>query len=140
MHNLRQGLLRIASELPPGDETRREILSALKVSGKDPHMEARAVVGQGLREINRKLDQVLKKLAARFKSELLEVDLKRSWVNWELHGSDGVRVEWGIYFTDKDPMIRSKRDIELLLQEKFDIWGSVRAHGPDQWEMQFGDY
>jgi len=152
--HLRRSLLRLASDLPVGDSTRREILRAVQApqersSGHEKRAEwdfqgkAWGVLNALHGQFEAKVDAAFKKLLDQLEKRLLRLDLvmdrRGTYLGWHPH-HEGPRVEGVLKFVDKrDHGVRGRDELRELLEQVGLYLSNPKQDGRGVWSVGFGE-
>jgi hypothetical protein len=106
-----------------------------KTAGGGTYDRVRGQVSKKINEIRSTLQKEEKRVIAAMTKLGLKVNERASYIDYEMHGSDGLRI--GGVFKFEDPHARSKHQLESLLEEIFD-YPYISSRG-SEWVMHFGD-
>lgn len=143
MSNLRSEAIHLASTLPKGDKTRRDLLAAIKRGGFD----LGDAIFQAIHQIDSKRRETLQKTFARLidrlERELLKhefvIDRRKTYIQDYYH-HEGTRFEGKVVFVDKrDHLPRSKDEVEAILKKAVGIYGYPTMADPGVWSVHIGE-
>lgn len=135
MSDLKKQLIKLGSTNP---ELRSHIRPLLqRVASKDAYTTSRNLIKKGLNDIERDLSKEKKKLVGSLQKLGLNVNEGQSYITYEVHGSDGLRVYGSALFSDSQG--RDRYALEDSIEQSGVLeYFSLKALGKG-WQLTFGD-
>jgi len=135
MLDLKSQLIKLGSTNP---ELRPHIRPLLqRVASKDAYTTSRNLIEKGLNAIERDLSKEKKKLVTSLQKLGLNVNEGQSFITYEIHGSDGLRVYGSALFSDFQ-----NRD-RFALEDSIEQSGALKYFSLKElgkgWKLTFGD-
>lgn len=116
----------------------RRTASRPKTAAKmDLHSKWRDIVDKHRIAESKEMERLLKSCAAPLKKAGFDLDMKKSYLDKYHSGSDGTRMEGALFISQRssDDVWLTKGEVEMLLRETLEVYGSAQGSSDGSWEV-----
>lgn len=122
----------------PTSHSRVALRHLKKTSGTDFYMKAKGEVRKVLDNISPRMDSLLKEMAGQLKRRGLTLDMRKSSIEWYMHGSDGLRMTFDLFMDDSRENPMHTDEVREALEAELGVWATPSRRG-QQWYATYGD-
>lgn len=115
-----------------------------RTASKAIYEQARPIAEKALQTIHKGFNKILDDAKKQLAKQDLEMNTSgrgASWLDFSLHGSDGLLVGGRLHLTDKAEYPRTKEEVEkAVVASGVTDWAYVtRGDGAGKWDVEIGD-